>query len=188
MYYYLQQALPRVLIHLTRAVEKKWNLRVRFSPLLRRTASIRRGLTKTVSRLRFSGQDQNKKFLLLNVQFAAFVFCFLQRNLFQEWETVFVSVLPQHFIPLHYVRRRFPSVSALWFRCCRKILFVNQKLTFDERISCITRHDDFSPRIHRAVYCKLPLSSEIAKAEAIVAIVEPLKPNRKRVSFQSDLR
>ena len=57
MYYYLQQAVPRVLIHLTRAVEKKWNLRVRFSPLLRRTASIRRGLTKTVSRLRFSGQD-----------------------------------------------------------------------------------------------------------------------------------
>ena len=47
MYYYLQQALPRVLIHLTRAlaVEKKWNLRVRFSPLLRRTVSIRRGLT-----------------------------------------------------------------------------------------------------------------------------------------------
>ena len=88
------------------------------------------------------------------------------------------SFLFCHSIPSHYVRRRFPSVSDLRFRCCRKILFVNQKLTFDERISCITRHDDFSPRIHRAVYCKLPLSSEIAKAEATVAIVEPLKPNR----------
>ena len=30
--------------------------------------------------------------------------------------------------------------------CCREISLVNQKLTFDERISCITRHDDFSPK------------------------------------------
>ena len=48
------------------------------------------------------------------------------------------------------MRRRFPSVSALEFRCCREFPFVNQMLTFDERISC-TRHDDFSPRSHRAV-------------------------------------
>ena len=37
------------------------------------------------------------------------------------------------------VRRRFPSVSALEFRCCREIPFVDPKLTFDERISCIKR-------------------------------------------------
>ena len=33
------------------------------------------------------------------------------------------------------------------FRCCRVISFANQKLTFDERISRITRHDNF----HRVV-------------------------------------
>ncbi|RMX43906.1 hypothetical protein pdam_00011262, partial [Pocillopora damicornis] len=41
------------------------------------------------------------------------------------------------------VRRRSPLVSALDFRCCR--------LTFDERIGCITRLNDFVPRSHRAV-------------------------------------
>ena len=46
---------------------------------------------------------------------------------------------------------RFLSVSALVFRCCREIPLVNQKLTFEERISCITRHDDFPPRSNRAV-------------------------------------
>ena len=34
----------------------------------------------------------------------------------------------------------------------REIPLVNQKLTFDERISCITRHDDFLPRSNRASY------------------------------------
>ena len=37
------------------------------------------------------------------------------------------------------------------FRCCRVISFANQKLTFDERISRITRHDDFSLRSDRVV-------------------------------------
>ena len=34
-----------------------------------------------------------------------------------------------------------------------EIPFVNQKLTFDERISCITRHDDFLKRSNR---CSFP--------------------------------
>ena len=38
--------------------------------------------------------------------------------------------------------RTFPLVSAL---------LANQKLIFDERISCITRHDDFSPKSDRTV-------------------------------------
>ena len=49
------------------------------------------------------------------------------------------------------MRRRFPSVSALEFRCCKEIPTINQKLTFSEIISYITRHDDFPPRSHRAV-------------------------------------
>ena len=32
MYTYLQQALPRVVIHLTKEAKKKWKLRARFSP------------------------------------------------------------------------------------------------------------------------------------------------------------
>ena len=47
------------------------------------------------------------------------------------------------FIPSHYMRRRFPLFSALEFRCCGEITLVNQNLTFDEIITCITRHDDF---------------------------------------------
>ena len=62
-----------------------------------------------------------------------------------------ISSIWWHFIPSHYVRRRFSSVSALEFRCCREIPLVNQKLTFYERISCIRRHDGFSPRSYRAV-------------------------------------
>ena len=65
--------------------------------------------------------------------------------------------------------------------CCREISLVNQKLTFDERISCITRHDDFSQKINGQSHCKLLLPSEIA--EAIVAIVEPFKLIGKRVNF-----
>ena len=77
------------------------------------------------------------------------------------------------------MRRKFPSVSALEFRCCREIPLVNQKLTFDERISCITRHDDLHRDVIGKPHCKLLLSSEIAKAEAIVTIVEPVKLNLK---------
>ena len=57
-----------------------------------------------------------------------------------------ISNIWWHFIPSHYI-----SVSALEFRCCREIPLVNQKLTFYERISCIRRHDGFSPRSYRAV-------------------------------------
>ena len=46
---------------------------------------------------------------------------------------------------------KVPLVRALEFRCCREIPLVNQKLTFYERMSCITRYDDCSPRSHRAV-------------------------------------
>ena len=44
-----------------------------------------------------------------------------------------------------------PSVSAQEFSCCREIPLANPKLTFEERIGCITRHGDFSPRSHRAL-------------------------------------
>ena len=46
---------------------------------------------------------------------------------------------------------KVPLLSALEFRCCRVIPLVKQKRTFDERISCITRHDVLSPRSHREI-------------------------------------
>ena len=54
---------------------------------------------------------------------------------------------------------------ALEFRCCRMIPLANHKLTFDERIGCVTRHDDFVPRSHGQFHCKLLLYSKIAKAQ-----------------------
>ena len=39
----------------------------------------------------------------------------------------------------------------------------------------------FHPGVIEQFHCKLLLSSEIAKAGAIVAIVEPVKPMGKRV-------
>ena len=77
------------------------------------------------------------------------------------------------------MRRRFPLVSALEFRCCGEIPLVNQKLTFDELISCITRHDDFHREVIGQFHSKVLLSLEIAKEEAIV--VELVK--RKKSEF-----
>ena len=64
--------------------------------------------------------------------------------------SVFVSIA-KTFHSFAISAAKVPSVSALEFRCCRVIPLRNQKRTFDERISCITRHNDFSPRSHRAV-------------------------------------
>ena len=48
MYSYLQQALPRVVIHRTQIVDKKWKLRVQFSPTkenrVHQTAVFKSGL------------------------------------------------------------------------------------------------------------------------------------------------
>ena len=74
-------------------------------------------------------------------------------------------------------------VLKILFRCCGEIPLVNQKLTFDELISCITRHDDFHREVIGQFHCELLLSSETGKAEATVAIYEPVKPNGKRVNY-----
>ena len=52
---------------------------------------------------------------------------------------------------LHNMLFLISLVNTPEFRCCRVISLANQKLTFDEIISCITSHDDFSPRSDRAV-------------------------------------
>ena len=75
---------------------------------------------------------------------------------------------------LHNMLFLISLVNAPEFRCCRVISLANQKLTFDEIIICTTRHD-----VIGQFHCKLLLSSEIVKAEAVV--VEPVK--RKTSEF-----
>ena len=62
-----------------------------------------------------------------------------------------------NFIPSHEVRRRFFFVRVLEFRCRRVIPLGNHKLTSEERISRITRHDDLSPRNYWAVSLQVAL-------------------------------
>ena len=50
----------------------------------------------------------------------------------------------------------FPLVSALEFPYCGEILLVDQKQTFDQGTSCITRHDDLPTRSHGAFHCPAP--------------------------------
>ena len=149
---YLQQALPRVVIHRTQVLKKKQMLLLRFSPTkenrVHQKISIKTdkdGFSPAIFKSRL-----NKKISLLNVQFFAFVFYFLQRNLWKEWLALFVPVV-LNFISSYEARRRFPLISAIEFRSRGVIPLANQKLPFDERISCIVKRDDFSPRSHRAV-------------------------------------
>ena len=80
----------------------------------------------------------------------AFVLCFPRRNLCQEQVALFVSVATTFY-------SFAPSATKVLLGQCSRVALLlsnslaNQKLTFDERISCITRHDDFSSRSHRAV-------------------------------------
>ena len=54
---------------------------------------------------------------------------------------------------------------ALEFRCCRMIPLANHKLTFDERIGCVTRHDDLCREVIGQFHYKLLLYSKLAKAQ-----------------------
>ena len=142
---YLQQALPRVLIHRTLVEKKKWKLPVRFSP----TKENRMHQTKTSNKTDHDGFSpavfrsrlEQTTPVTESVQLVEFVFFFsMTKHMLRMGSFSFLRV-----------RRRFPLVSALEFRYCRVFPLANRKLTFDERISCITMHDDFSPRSHRAV-------------------------------------
>ena len=154
MYTYLQQALPRVLIDRTLVETKKWKLPVRFSP----TKENRMHQTKTSNKTDHDGFSpavfrsrlEQTTPVTESVQLVEFVFFFsMTKHMLRMGSCVrFRVAITFSFLR---VRRRFPLVSALEFRYCRVFPLANRKLTFDERVSCITMHDDFSPRSHRAV-------------------------------------
>ena len=153
MHTYLQQTLTRVVIHRTQVAKKKWKLRARFSPTKEdrvhqtkiSTKTDKGGFSPAVFRSRLEQKTPFTEY---------FVFCvcvlFSMAKSMLRMSSVFVSVA-KTFHSFAISAAKVPSVNALEFRCCRIIPQRNQRRTFDKRISCITRHDDFSPRSHRAV-------------------------------------
>ena len=78
--------------------------------------------SKTVSLVRCSGQDRNKKLPLLNVQFVAFVFCFLWRNLCKEWVAVFV------FVDVAFYSFALSAAKVPLGQCSRVSLLLSSKI------------------------------------------------------------
>ena len=75
------------------------------------------------------------------------------------------------------MRRRFPLVSALEFRCCSVILLANQKLTVDEESAVSRGTIIFRREVIDQFHCKLLFFSEISKVEAIVVETVKRKTN-----------
>ena len=153
MHTYLQQAQTRVVIHRTQVAKKKWKLRARFSPTKEdrvhqtkiSTKTDKGGFSPAVFRSRLEQKTPSTEYLVYCV-----CVLFSMPKFMLRMSSVFVSIA-KTFHSFAISAAKVPSVSALEFRCCRVIPLRNQKRTFDERISCITRHNDFSPRSHWAV-------------------------------------
>ena len=141
------------MIHRTQVIKKKWTLRQRFSSTKENRVHQTQISMKTdkdgFSPVVFKSRLDQKN-PVIQCLVCCFCVLFLMRNLWKEWISLFVPVA-SNFISSNQVRRRFPLVGAIGFRSRGVIPLANQKLTFDERISCIVKHDDFSPRSHRAV-------------------------------------
>ena len=75
------------------------------------------------------------------------------------------------------MRRMFPFVSALEFRCCSVILLANQKLTVDEESAVSRGAIIFRREVIDQFDYKLLFFSEIAKVEAIVVETDKRKTN-----------
>ena len=127
MYTCFRHALPRVVINRTQEVKKKWKLRQR--------------LRKTVSHQRCLGQDYKKRTPVTECLVCCV--CVLLRM------GSCVRFCCHNILFSHTKCGESAPLSE--FRCCREIPLANQKLTCNKRVSCITRHDDFSPRRCRAV-------------------------------------
>ena len=78
------------------------------------------------------------------------VFCVCVDEICQDWVAVFVSIAITFYSFVLSAAKvalgQYSRVSLL-----KGISLWKPKANFDERISCITRHNDFSPRGHRAV-------------------------------------
>ena len=117
------------MIHRTRVVEKRLKLRVRFSFQKEKCVRQTKISTKTgkdgflpaVFRSRLG--QKNSCYCMFSMSRLCFVFyCEIYVNNGLLCQCSFL--LPWHFIPSHYVRRRFPTVSALEFRF--RFLYLNK--------------------------------------------------------------
>ena len=139
MYTYLLQALLRVVIHRTQVVKEKWKLRIRLTPT--KENCIRTKISTKTDKDGFSPAEFRARF---------------------EQKTPVTECLVHRVCVLFSMGKSMLRMGSCVRFCCHNILFLrtfplvsallaNQKLIFDERISCITRHDDFSPRSDRTV-------------------------------------
>ena len=156
MYTYLEKIILRVVIHRTRVVEKKRKLRVPFSPSTNRnrvhrtkisTKTDKDGFSHAVFRSRLEQKIPATEYLGCCFR----VLFFLAKSMLRMGSCVRFCC---HNILFHRTMcgGKGSHRSMLYsFDAVAKFLQGNQKLNFDQRFSCITRHVNFSPRSHRAV-------------------------------------
>ena len=129
IYTYICQALPSVVVHLTVRFSLTKENRAIWTKIS--TKTDKDGFSTAMFRLR---SEKNSNYWMFSSLGLCFVFCckiYIKKG--ELWS----------------FQRRFPLVNALEFRCCKITPSANRKATFDggiERICCIARHDDFSPR------------------------------------------
>ena len=88
MYIYLQQALPRIVIHRTQVAKKKWKLQAWFSPMKENrvhqtkisTETDKGGFSPAIFRSRLEQKPPFTEYLVCCI-----LFCFLWRNVCYEW-------------------------------------------------------------------------------------------------------
>ena len=129
----LQQALPRVVIHRTQVVKKKWKFRVRFSLTKENrvhqtkisTKADKDGLSPAVFRSRLGQKDfRYWMFSLLRLCFVFYGEIYVKNRLLCFRNILFLCTMSSEGCPQSVLQ---------------SFVAVDQKLTFDERISCITR-------------------------------------------------
>ena len=163
MYSYLQQVLPRVVIYRTQVAKNKLEVASTVQPYEGEPRASNEDFDEDFD------EDWQRRFLACGFQvkkrkkkslywiFSLLRLCFVSMaKSMLRMGSVFVSVA----IPFHSFALSAAKVPLA--RCSRVSLLSSNshskpKRTFDERISCITRHDDFSPRSHRAVSMQVAL-------------------------------
>ena len=174
MHTYLQQAQTRVVIHRTQVAKKKWKLRARFSPTKEdrvhqtkiSTKTDKGGFSPAVFRSRLEQKTPSTEYLVYCV-----CVLFSMPKFMLRMSSVFVSIA-KTFHSFAISAAKVPSVSALEFRCCRVIPLRNQSELSTKESAASRGTMIFRREVIGQFHCKLLLSPESAKTEALV--VEPV--------------
>ena len=131
------------MIHRTQIIKKKWTLRQRFSSTKENRVHQTQISMKT-DKDGFSPAVFKSRLDQKNPVIQCLVCCFCVLSLMAKSMERMAIFLRSCCLKFYFFELSAGKVPL--GRC-----LANQKLTFDERISCIVKHDDFSPRSHRAV-------------------------------------